>query len=588
MIRKEEIEALTKEQLLDGKVIGSLSPSAPDYNAIRNAIIERAVQLRCATDVRKLIVETERRLKAEEKRKQVAEQLKKMVGEDGTDCSRFLKFNGKGEIVGIDQNAVFEHLTSHVDIMVYNRKPYVYEGGVFKLDNDGIKAGTKIKSRIGKLIPPQYRTGDIIEKIYKRIVQEDSLIARKTNEHPSSWINFKNGFFDVKTGEWHEHDPKYHSLNQIPWEYDPETKCDGSLVEEFLDYALYRENAKELFLEYVGWAMTPNSNFQRFLMFTGQGGNGKSVLIKLFDRVIGADNLTHLSLSQISADKFSTARLLGKLANSCGDLKTESVKDCQKLKTVTGGDGLNGEYKGVDSFEFDSYAKLLFSVNEIPRIIGEDSDAVFRRMLVLTVDRKPQKEDVELNEKLAKQIPYFLKLCVDACRRLYERGSFIECPNSAENVMNARLDSNSVDSFIAEVCETGKKCEVSRPLLYEEYEKYCKEEGKIPKAKTQFFAILRNKGYTERKTDGKRLFVGIAIKPEGRWSIPAVGVTAPKFPEMPPVQQTMVQDGETGEVKVQGRSKDDIARQLSDLLKVSAEITRQIQALQEELAISTP
>ena len=591
MIKKGEIAALTKDDLIRGDVIQDLYPEVksgnPDYGEIKRLITAKAMELRCAGDVKRIFTELEKRVKDEQMQERRESIRKRLNGPNGIDYSLFLSFNARGEISGVQQNTVYEYLKANTNIMVFNRKPYVYSNGVYKLDDEGMRTGANIKTKIAELIFPPYRTADVIDKIFRRITGDADLITTKANRYPKSWINFRNGFYDVSTGEWHEHDPKYYSLNQIPWEYHPEEKCEGNLIEDFLNYALYRENARELFLEFAGCAMTPNPNFQNFLMFTGQGGNGKSVLIKLFDALIGGPNLTHLGLTQITSDRFSTVRLLGKLANSCGDLKTESVKDCQKLKMATGGDGLTGEYKGVDSFEFDSYAKLLFSINEIPKIIGEDSDAIFRRMLVLTVDRKPKAVDINLVDKLMKQMPYFVNLCVEACRRLYERGAFIECPDSVSNVENARMYSNSVDAFIADMCEKGPLAKITRTSLYEEYEKYCKEEGKIPKAKTQFYEVLRNKGFEERKSNGKRFILGITVKPTGMMNPePVKNENVPEFasaPEMAPVQMTIVQNEASGEVRAQGMSDEQIVEQIRKLQEAQEKINQQLQILLGEV-----
>lgn len=584
MFRKEDIPALTKEQMTDDRMIQDLKPVITsgngDYQEIRRMLVKRATELRCAVIVKQMLADAEKAVKEQQAEARRRKMMEQMVNEDGVNLMQFMKVNDKGEIVGIDQNAVYEHLKKHVHIMVYSRKPYIYKDGVYILDNAGAKTGAEIQTEIGKLIFGSYRTAKLIKDIYSRVEQDAELIVTRANSHPKSWINFRNGFYDVKEKKWHDHDPKYFSLNQIPWEYHPEQDEKGDMIEDFLNYALYRENAKELFLEFAGCAMTPNGNFQNFLMFTGQGGNGKSVLIKLFDALVGAKNLTHLSLSDISSNRFSTARLVGKLANSCGDLKTESVKDCQRLKMATGGDAMTGEYKGVDSFEFDSYAKLLFSINEIPKILGEDSDAIFRRMMVLTVDRKPQKADINLSDKLMKQMPYFLKLCVEACERLYERGAFVECPDSIINVENARTFSNSVDAFLMEKCEREAGYRLKRKDLYEEYEKFCKDEGKVPKAKTQFYEVLRNKGFGEIKTKGERYIVGLTMKLEDNEE--ELVVKEETVPEFGPMQMKLVERAK-GQMELQKVDPNEVLEKLEQLKRVQEQINQQIEMLTKQL-----
>jgi hypothetical protein len=65
-------------------------------------------------------------------------------------------------------------------------------------------------------------------------------------------------------------------------------------------------------------------------------------------------------------DRFSPARLVGKLANICGDIGPQSAKDMSLFKQLTGGDRIQAERKFHEPFEFISGATPVFSANEFP------------------------------------------------------------------------------------------------------------------------------------------------------------------------------------------------------------------------------
>lgn len=427
--------------------------------------------------------------------------------------AKFLNINEKGKTTGINQNALFEYLMSTENLMIWKKKPYIYEGGVYIKDVEGIRPGVIIQDKITELIHPDWRGGNATDSIYKRIEKTRAVYRTEINLYPAHWINFKNGMLDVKTGELHPHDPKFFSINQLPWDWNPNADY-GEDVENFLNFALYKENARELFLEFCGLMMTTETAFQKYLMLIGQGGNGKSVLLNLISNAIGDENLSMMKLDKITGNRFALTEMVGKLANICADLRTGSYKDSENLKMLTGNDKMNAEPKGLEGFNFKPYAKLLFSANEVPRVIGEESDAIYRRMMVLTIDRKPEKPDINLEEKLKKQTPYFIRLCVEALRRLYERGEFINCPDSIEAVANARRDNNSVDAFLQDECILGEGYEYERTPLYNLYTLYCTNETRTPKSRPQFYGILRDKGFKERKSGNYRYIVGLTKKTE--------------------------------------------------------------------------
>lgn len=461
----------------------------------------------------------------------------------------FLNADGKK----INMNKVFEYVKEHEHIKIWKRTPYIYEDGRYVEDADGIRPGARIKSKIMDLILPDFRTPEIVSRIYRRIEDDAAFMLTEDEKQPATWINFRNAFFDAATGEFHEHTPDVFSLNQLPFEYDPNEQTSGPATEEFLRFALYREGALELFLEFVGLAMTTDTGWQKFLLLTGQGGNGKSVLIDMIENVIGSENVSRLSMDDLE-QRFAKAEVLGKLANLCADLKTGDRKDVANFKQFTGGDELRAENKGVRGFKFRPYASNVFSSNAVPRLVGEESDAIYRRMLILLIDRKPVEPDIRLPEKLKAERKHFLHMCVDALRRLYARGAFVECPSSTTMVEDAKKDNNSTDAFLSDLCETGTTDGhwTNRTTLYDAYRNYCEEEGRIPKSNTEFYKTLRNKGFQDGKRRGVRGIRGLRISEEKlaeriREQAEARGekvedVSLPTFEEPTPEQLNMFEE----------------------------------------------
>jgi putative DNA primase/helicase len=101
---------------------------------------------------------------------------------------------------------------------------------------------------------------------------------------------------------------------------------------------------------------------------------------------IGKHNVAAVSLHKLENDRFSAARLIGRLTNICPDLASTDLTSTSVFKALTGGDPLMAEYKFKDSFKFLPYARQVFSVNHPPKS-QDASPAFFRRWLVVPFER---------------------------------------------------------------------------------------------------------------------------------------------------------------------------------------------------------
>ena len=95
-------------------------------------------------------------------------------------------------------------------------------------------------------------------------------------------------------------------------------------------------------LEYLAYALTRLTTNQVFMVLTGSGGLGKSVLIRLMVKLVGESNHTALPLQELG-DRFNKILLMGTLLVTFGDLSSEALRCTDIIKSITGGDIINGE-----------------------------------------------------------------------------------------------------------------------------------------------------------------------------------------------------------------------------------------------------
>ena len=437
--------------------------------------------------------------------------------EDG--LARFHLFNEKGKLKGVFDNAIFEYLREKENIFVIGQVPYIYRSGVYVADMSGAILKTAIKS----LIYPELIKSSVIDRVYKLFLQDADLQikADEVNRYPPEWINFQNAFYDPVSGELVPHDPEYRAINQIPMEYHPGEQVSGVEVERWLRFITPNPEDRQMLLEYCGYCLTRDTRQQKFLILVGSGGSGKSTLIRLLETILGEDNLSHVSLKELS-QRFASYGLMGKLCNSCADLETGALEDVSTLKKLLGEDGIRAEQKGRDAISFKSYARMIFSTNELPLVLSERSNGFFRRVLILTMDNRPATARADFLDVLQGEVGYFLSLCVSALVRMYADGKIHESPASIEAVKSLRNDSDSVQAFLSANIDKSEEGRIKKKDLYTGYEQFCRDADRQSLTKSNFFRSMKAKGFSEIKTGGVEYYKGIFWKENLPFSSPEI------------------------------------------------------------------
>lgn len=420
------------------------------------------------------------------------------------DFHRLSKKNG--EPIEILDNKIAEYVSHNLlKMFILDGVPYIYNQGYYECDEDGKRLKTYIKG----FIFPDLITITRINRVYNLILVDCSLTKEneEVNDYPKYWINFKNGMFDPILQELHPHDPEYFAINQIPHIFNPDAVYKGSTTEEFLNGLFPDEGDREMFLAYSGYCMTADTSLQKFMIITGLPGTGKSTAINMMIDAIGSKNVSCITLQDLNT-RFAPTELLGKLLNACADLPKKALDQVDEIKKITGEDPVKGEYKGGKSFWFKSYAKLIFSANEMPINHDEKSDAFYRRMITIAVTQKGKKIS-GLRNGLRDGMPGFIHECVDALHRMYISGKGIDSENSKRLVHEYHRDADTVQAFLDDLVIIKPDEKAERKHLYQIYQEYCWENQWTPLGNKSFFANLRGKGFVDKPSSGQRYFVGM-------------------------------------------------------------------------------
>ena len=190
--------------------------------------------------------------------------------------------------------------------------------------------------------------------------------------------------------------------------------------------------------------------------------------------LLGDDNTTALDLKDLG-DRFKTAELFGKLACIGDDIGDEFIPNPASFKKLTSGDRLTVEKKGQDPFDFNSYAKLLFSANNIPRI-KDKSGAVITRLIIIPFNATFSSDDpdydpyIKYKLRTSDSMEYLIQLGIRGLKRVLENQKFTTSKKVQKELEEYEENNNPVILFFKE----NPKIE-NEPTknVYKKYSEFC-------------------------------------------------------------------------------------------------------------------
>jgi P4 family phage/plasmid primase-like protien len=222
---------------------------------------------------------------------------------------------------------------------------------------------------------------------------------------------FNNGVLDLKQMEFRSGRPDdYVSLSTgYDWkdfdDDDNEVLECGDFLLKLFPNPLIRRYAVEYFA-----SILKSGNFQKtFVIMTGEGDNGKSVLIEVLEKVLG-DYMEKLPTSLITSGRTQSSgstmdtELLRK--KKYGILQETSKKDQindGKLKELTGNDTFQSRAHYGAFSKVEATAKIALICNKLPSI-GSDDPAIWNRVRVLPFESRFPKNNDEVPATYEEQI----------------------------------------------------------------------------------------------------------------------------------------------------------------------------------------
>lgn len=289
-------------------------------------------------------------------------------------------FFKKGEFL-FDKFAEF--MRNEHNIIKISGRMHIYADGVYVADE------ARIENAMIRHMPrlSRARRTETLEYI-------NVMIDHDTPCADADYVAFRNCILDLKTWDVMPLSPDFVITNQIPWDYNP------NAYSEIMDKTLHKlangdDAIYALLEEIIGYTFYRRNELRKSFILLGDKANGKSTFLDVIKNLLGEVNISALDLAELNS-RFKTAELFGKLANIGDDISDDFIPDVSIFKKLVSGDRVNAERKGRDPFEFNSYAKLLFSANEMPRM-RDKTGAVIDRLVIVPFTATFSKSDPDFD-----------------------------------------------------------------------------------------------------------------------------------------------------------------------------------------------
>ena len=393
-----------------------------------------------------------------------------------------------------------KYMKQKYNLKVLNGVLCVYSKGVYKSENRVIV--NLIRDEIPNITPAKIK--EALQDLYFECDEVEPANAR--------FIGFRNGVLDIVTMELLPFNPDLVVTNCIPWDFVPSAYSKD--VDEMLNrISCNDEEIRKLLEECIGYCFYRKNIFKKAFIFTGSGNNGKSTFLDCIVNVIGEQNVSALDLKELG-DRFSTAMLYGKLLNAGDDISDDFIQDSALFKKIVSGDRIKGERKGEDPFDFNPFVKLVFCVNNMPRI-KDKTGAVKNRLIPIPFNARFDESDKDYNPNIRQDLmkpeamQYFIVLGIEGLKRLLKSNRFTQSAKVEKELSDYEIYNNPVLGFVQEIMEEdGENALVCDTVssIYARYQVYCNENGFQAESRTQFARSMKvrfNLESVPRKVKGK-------------------------------------------------------------------------------------
>lgn len=336
-----------------------------------------------------------------------------------------------------------------VDDYIKQENISTYMGNlVWYIDNSYTMSEDKIHNRIIELTYGHNTLESTRKEIMLRLKRKSERCKINTQ-----YIVLKNdNLYNLFTGKIIENSADIKAVYRYDYVYDETAR--GGNVADFIEFLSttrtgeYKEEIKTQLFEMIGCAIAPNTAFQKSFFLKGEGANGKSVLLRVIQTLLGT-HVTNVSFKEFN-NPFSLEFMLHGTCNIIDDLGNQRLEDTDTFKQVVGGGEISVQAKNQAPYIARSLCTLIIAGNDYPKM-GENSEAIERRLVFIELNNRVKKININLVNELCDNeegLTWLFTQSLKAYKEALDRGKLTMTDNYKETMASYKIISDTVLEFL--------------------------------------------------------------------------------------------------------------------------------------------
>lgn len=255
-----------------------------------------------------------------------------------------------------------------------------------------------------------------------RLLRNSRKFSRKMPERNDAMVAFRNGAYNILTGEFGPHVPSYGLKAGIDANYTSEPKL-NVVSQKYFDQLGGSPEGGRLILAALGIIISNYRKLEKSIILHGPRSNGKSTLANFIRNVLPPKLVRGLSMTDFG-NQFAIANLKDAHVTICTDLPTGKWSNASigRFKQAVAGDYFEAGPKGIQHDTIQPHAFVVLIANFMPKIprSQDPEGAVQRRIWAIQTGESvaPDQVNPNLLEELLDDADSITSVAVHAATEL--------------------------------------------------------------------------------------------------------------------------------------------------------------------------
>lgn len=353
-----------------------------------------------------------------------------------------------------------------------------------------------------------------MQESIKKMCQSDRRVASTPDQWDANdWLlGVPGGVVDLKTGQMRPNEREDHITLRTSVAPDWDR---SELWERILeDLHPNRKDIQDFIGRAAGYCLTGSPREEAFFLFSGDGRNGKGLILENIYNIMGqyATMLTEQSVTKQIGQRqsFDIASMEKMRMVFIDEVDRNSTLDEARIKMLTGGADQKAGDKHEKARKFPMTWKVFISCNGKPKMQSGGTSMVARTMLVKFLQSFKGREDKTLKGRLELERAKILGWMIKQCIEWQQEGL-----NPPADVLEAASDyvgrGDLLGEWLEDATTVGGECKSTD--AWHSYKKWIEDrDEEIKGGQAAFRNALDDRGYPYKKTATRRLIMGITLK----------------------------------------------------------------------------